>query len=70
MVYILTVITLWNWGGVDTEIEGVYLSYEGAKRQMDLLKEQYKQQAERNEILDQPTNYKYSYIISNFYTRE
>lgn len=70
MVYILTVITLWNWGRVETEIEGVYLSYEGAKKEMDEIKKYYKQQADEKEILGQTMNFKYSFIISNTYTKE
>lgn len=69
MVYILTVITVWDWGRVETEIEGVYLSYEKAKERIKIIEEDYKEYVTEKEILNQTVRYEYKFTIAQFYLK-
>lgn len=69
MVYILTITTIYNWGAVEHEIQGVYLTMDRIEEEIALLQNDDRISEEKHEIEGRKKTYKRHYNIIKEYLR-
>lgn len=69
MVYILLITTIYNWGAVENEIYGVYLSMNRLEEDITMLQNDDRISDEKHEIEGRKKTYKRYYNIIKEVTR-
>lgn len=69
MVYILTITTIYNWGAVEHEIHGVFLTMDGVEEEITILKNGDITSEKTREIVGRKKTYTRYYNVVKEYLR-